>query len=102
MPTLDLLWLPGVTLVPSKLTTQTTLAQEDLIAEAFSKEKKRDKYKVHHFDCSAAAKGSKEISVSMLFNSACQWYMYEKRTKILIQLEIKMWRGRRRKKSLYQ
>lgn len=38
MSTLDLPWLPAVTLVSLNLTIQTTLAQEDLIAEAFSKE----------------------------------------------------------------
>lgn len=37
MSTLDLSQLPAVTLVSLKLTTQATLAQEDLIAEAFSK-----------------------------------------------------------------
>lgn len=40
MSTLGLLWLPAVTLVSLKLTTQATLVLEDLIAETFSKERK--------------------------------------------------------------
>lgn len=67
MFTLDLLWLPGVTLVPLKLTTQTTLAQVDLIAEAFSKERRGTNTR------------STILTVQLLLKAAkkflCQWYL---------------------------
>lgn len=55
---------------------------------------------VHHFDCSAAAKRSREISIAIVFNSTCHYIpkdcqnMYQERAKILIQSkkENKVWR----------
>lgn len=102
MSTLDLPWLPAVTLVSLKLTTQTTLAQKGLTAEAFSKKRRGTNTRPTILTVlllqKAAKKFLSQCYLILLVSSICM----RKEQRLSFNQKLKCGEEDEKKRSLYQ